>query len=221
MNNKKPWEQNQYKRFEDNWNKKWSKKFPNKSKLKNKIIELNYNNFYDVNNAFGKLDKALQICDFLKKLSYAKPPQDTEKIIITILVSCAEAIYKINKPEEDINENLIKGFFKPVQSKLKGKIKGHTETKMPYNKTFDSTEVIYLIRNDYIHNGNFTGKVFRLNSSEKKSYNHGLFYYYEKENKNKLIQVFSSINLSYLEFINIFLESFILNIEKYCTKHKK
>jgi len=155
----------------------------------------------------------------LHNLSKSKPPQDTEKIIITTLISCAEAIYKINKPDGSISENLVKGFFKPVKQELNYKIRGHVGG-VPYKKVFEPSEVLYLIRNDYIHNGNFTGIFFRKPQSEDYVYNFGSFYYSEKENKNNLIQAFSECNLTYKDFLKIFLNAFIENIEKYCNSNK-
>ena len=211
------WRNNQYNSFDKEWADKWQDCFPEKNDLKDKIIKLKYDNFYDVNNAFAKLNKALQICTFLHELSKLKPPQDTEKIIITTLVSCAEAVYRINKPNENINENLIKGFFKPVESSINYKIRGHVGD-IPYKKTFRAIEILYLIRNDYIHNGNFTGKFFRNDNSENYAYNSGDFYFSEKENKVKLILAESECCLTYKEFKKIFLEAFIKSIENYCGK---
>lgn len=209
-------ENGQYAYFNTTWNSRWYNVFPGQNELKNKILELKYDSFYDINNAFGKLDKALQISDFLYKLGQSKLPQDTEKIRITTLVSCAEAVYRINKPTELISENLVKGFLKPVKEKLDYKIRGHIG-EMPYKKTFEPAEVIYLIRNDYIHNGNFTGTFFRNPQAESHVYNIGSFYYTEKEDKTKLIQVTSECKLTYQEFVEIFLKAFIENIEKYCS----
>jgi hypothetical protein len=199
--------------------KKWKKYFSNQTILKNKTLKLKYDCFYDVNNAFGKLDKVLQICDFLDKLSKSKQSQDTEKIRITILVSCAEAVHRINKSREALGENLVKGFFKPVSSKIDYKIKGYAGDNIPHTKVFDAIEVLYLIRNDYIHNGKFTGIFFRRNNSGDCIYNLGTFYYSEKKNKAHLIQAFSECKLSYDEFLEIFLEAFIKNINMYCDKN--
>lgn len=213
------WQGSQYKLFKEEWERKWKLKYSDKNDLKDKILKLKYDSFYDVNNAFGKLDKALQICAFLHELSKSKPPQDTEKIIITILVSCAEAIYRIKKPNESISENLIKGFFKPVKSKVDYKIRGQVGA-IPYKKTFNAVEVLYLVRNDYIHNGNFTGKFFRNDNSESHTYERGTFYYSEKENKTKLILADSECCLTYKQFSDTFSEAFIENIEEY-IKNKK
>lgn len=211
------WQNNQYDFFNKEWANKWQNCFPEKNDLKDKIIKLKYDNFYDVNNAFSKLNQVLQICTFLYELSKSKPSQDTEKTIITILISCAEAVYRINKPNENINENLIKGFLKPVESSINYKIRGHIGD-IPYRKIFGAIDILYLIRNDYIHNGNFIGKFFRDDDSENHVYNLGDFYFSEKENKAKLILAESECCLTYKEFRKIFLEAFIKSIESYCGK---
>lgn len=215
----------QYDDFEKDWENNWKEKFPSKDELKDKILKLKYDDFHDVKYAFGKLSKALSICNFLYGLTKTKPPQDTEKIIITTLVSCAEAVYRINKPDEGISENLIKGFFRPVKSKIDYKIRGNSQSKCEagrckIDKSFSAVEVLYLVRNDYIHNGNFTGKFFIYPDSESLDYKLELFYYSEKENKARLIEAYSECNLTYQNFLSIFLEAFIKNIEEYCKKNK-
>ncbi|MCK5491349.1 MAG: hypothetical protein KAI67_05925 [Candidatus Pacebacteria bacterium] len=211
------WKKDQYTYFENEWKFKWNKYFNNETDFKDSILKLEYDKFYNVNNAFGKLDKALQICNFLNELAEQKPLQDTEKIIITTLVSCAEAVYRINKPEESIGENLVKGFFKPVVLQLENKIKGYVG-EMPYKKSFKPDEILYLIRNDYIHNGNFIGTFFKKTNSENYVSMCGDFFYSEKEDKTKLISVKSECRLTYQEFLTIFLNAFIKNIKKYIKK---
>jgi len=200
--------------FSRDWECIWKIKFPNKDTLKNEILGLKEDNLRNINDTFAILNKALQICDFLHRLV----DQDTEKIRITILVSCAEAVYKINKPKETISENLIRGFFKPVRPKIDYKIRGSVG-EMPYPKIFGAVEVLYLVRNDFIHNGNFGGIFFRNEKSEDYAYQQDYFYYSEKENKAQLIKVSSECCLSYNYFLNIFLEAFIKNIEKYCENN--
>ena len=77
---------------------------------------------------------------------------------------------------------------------------------MPQRKNFVAEEVLYLIRNDYIHNGNFTGNFFRGINSEAHCYNQGFFYYSEKENKTLLIEATSECCITYKEFKEIFLK---------------
>ncbi|MBI2463552.1 hypothetical protein HYV57_01200 [Candidatus Peregrinibacteria bacterium] len=220
MDEEQKWQNEQYIFFKQEWISKWSDLFPQKDDLKEEILKLQYDNFYCVNNAFGKLDKALSICDFLYQLTKSKPPQDTEKIIITTLVSCAEAVYRINKPDELVNENLVKGFFNPVKEQLNYKIRGHVG-EMLYQKVFEPAEILYLVRNDYIHNGNFTGRFFRRPTSKTYFYNSGCFYFSTKESKTNFILANSECSLTYKDFLNIFLEAFIKNIEKYLAKKAK
>lgn len=149
-----------------------------------------------------------------------KPPQDTEKIIITTLVSCAEATYRINKPKEIFCEKLVKGFFEPVKSKIRYKIRGSVGDN-PRKKIFNPVEVLYLIRNDYVHNGNFTGLFFRSENSEDYAYNFGTFHFYEKKDKLKLIQANSECCLTYEQFLQIFLEAFIINIQDFYNNYSK
>jgi len=175
------------------------------------MITLQNNTKNEINYAQGKLDKALQVCSFLKFLSQQKPPQDTEKIIITTLISCAEAIARINYPKETDCQNLVRDFFKPVKEDLKYTIRGHVGS-IPYNKVFCSEEVLYLIRNDYIHNANFTGSFF---ANSKDMPRLGTFCYSEKSKKTRLILANSECKLTYNEFLEIFKKAFEENIKMY------
>lgn len=211
----KSWESNQYQLFDSDWDNKWSKKFPEQNSLKAKILNLPYDGFYHVNNAFGKLDKALQISDYLFKLRKSQPPQDTDKIIVTVLTSSAEAIYRISEPNEYSSNKLVTGFFRSIEDKIKYKISGYVEG---VEKTvFSACEVLYLVRNDYIHNGNFTGLFFNNETSDSNATNMGTFYFRPIDMKDKLIQAVSECKLSYHEFTRLFLVAFITNIEHYCN----
>lgn len=82
--------------------------------LLTEIEQQDYSKFEDINNLFGKLESCLRICDFLES-SQKLEVDDTDQIIITLLISLAEAGYRLRKPTEKIYENLVKWFFKPVE----------------------------------------------------------------------------------------------------------
>ena len=54
-----------------------------------------------------QLESVLRICDFLRRSSI-EDNHDTDRIIITSLVSLAESLRRINKPKEENCENLVK-----------------------------------------------------------------------------------------------------------------
>lgn len=217
------WQQQQRDYFSGEWKNKWQIMFcfldsEKLEQTKTRILQLDYENFYQVNNAFGKIEKALQICDFLRTLQSQTPPQDTDKIIVTTFVSCAEAVRRINRPKETNCENLVKGFFSYVDAQIKYKIMGQSNTTCETGKCeveclFNATEVLYGVRNDYIHNGNFTGRFFKESNAENPNF--GCFFYSEKENKSCFIEATSDCDLRYEEFRNIFLEAFVANIEEF------
>ena len=221
-------ENDQYVYFKKNCDE-WEKLFSfyqGIKKLLENISKLEYDKFQIVHYTLWKLDKTLKICNFLIKCKKSKEPEDTEKIIITMIVSLAEAVYRINRPSESNCAFLVKSFFKPVLDKIEYKIRWHCNKKCEtwkckIKKTFNSVEVLYLIRNDYIHNWNFTGNFFRNEQSNEYVYNFWTFYYSEKDNKTNLILASSECRLTYQNFLNIFLDAFIFNIEEYVEKHLK
>lgn len=191
-----------------------------------KIFSIDYDKFENVNSTLYKLKTALHLCDFLRN-EQLSDNQDTEKIIITTLVSLAEWTRRLNKPEEDSVDSLIKGFFKPVLNELQYKVKFSAtsykewiaeKTYSPDQEEYIPIIILYLIRNDYIHNGNFFW-VFFVDPADKEYSPHipnwSTIYFSEKNNKAKLLSVWIECSLTYEEFLIIFLKAFKLNIEKY------
>ena len=113
----------QYENFKTDWIEKYKSLFPEiiiEEKFLERILGLQHDLFENIYVGFYKLERALEICDYLEKQSQ-ESYQDNETIRIAIFVSLGESIYKIVKPEEKLSENLIKGFFKTVENKLNNK----------------------------------------------------------------------------------------------------
>lgn len=213
----KKWHSNQKEHFKKNWNEKWKTFFHEMNLIwidwfLEKVLELEQNKFENVNYTFWKLEKILQMCDFLRWLQLQKPSQDTEQIIISIIVSWAEAFYRLNKTKEAVSENLVTGFFNFVKEEIEYKIRSHYPSSSPYEESFEAIKTLYLIRNDYIHNANFLGTFF---SSDWIITHGGVFHFAKKEDKSKLILVHSEFTLSYDKFIEIFKKAFWKNIIQY------
>lgn len=177
----------------------------------------NHRLFETINLAFWQLESTLNLCDFLWQEKIQKN-HDTEKIIITILVSLTEGLYQMNKPYKWNSENQIRWFLKPVSHKLKYKFKFCQTTYESWDineiiemKKDDAIYVLYLIRNDYIHNANFLWRVFGDNNSFSIH-----FFWKNKKFEPKTIQVMS--NIQYNEFLSIFLEAFMENTKKAIKK---
>ena len=196
--------------------------------LLDSIENTDYSKFEDINYAFWKLDNVLSICDNLRKEKIEKN-HDTDKAIIMNLVSLAEAIYKLNNPNQTVNEALVKWFFKLVNDKLLYNIKfsqslyEDKRNKLIVEKIEKEPKnipalIIYLIRNDYIHNWNFTWVIFMGEKEKKELINWdkmSSFEYSDNNNSTILLEWVIECNLTYNEFLSIFLESFKLNLEKY------
>jgi len=127
-----------------------------------KLFDNNYDKFEDINYAFGKLESILNVCQFLRKTQKEKN-HDTDKKIIFELVSLSESIYSLIKQIHN-TENLIKWFFRPVKEKLKINIRPWiihaTHPIFENSGGCIGARILYLMRNDYVHNINFTWKVF-------------------------------------------------------------
>jgi hypothetical protein len=117
-------------------------------------------------------------------------------------------------PREINCQVLVEKFFEPVRDDLQYKIKGSLGN-MPYETVFSSSEVLYLIRNDYIHNGNFVGLFFKGDATEEGIPNGGTFWYANKNDKTRLVLADSECKLTYDEFLKIFTKAFEENIKLY------
>lgn len=209
--------------------------------LLDKIENLDTGKFQDVNNLFAKLDSCLKICDFLRETSNNKL-DDTDQVIITLLVSLAEWAYRTISPHEDYYE-LVRLFFwdynieweeehedKVILHKISSYVdlgsnfcdenilnKIRKSSKCMSRPTFGFAETLYNIRNDYIHNHNQFWVFFKISDIPQ-----SIYYYYKPiwENMKDIIWkdvvICSGVfKLNYCEFLWFFLRSFKRCIEQY------
>lgn len=185
----------------------------------------NYEKFENINYAFAKLDNALKICNFLRKIQ-KEANNDTDKIIITTLISLSESVQRLNNPDETNIWCLVQWFFKPISNQLEYKINLAQSTyesgiaEKIYIKNSDklSVKILYLIRNDYIHNWNFTWNFFlnsKLKSENQSSCNYSCLYFSTEKDKSTLFNAWITCRLTFDQFLSIFLDAFKIAIETY------
>lgn len=134
-------------------------------------------------------------------------------MIVTFFVLCAEAVFRTINPYENSNEQLVKSFFETVYRKIQYTIRYNMGSKI---EDQNSARLLYLIRNDYLHNGNSIGLFFKDDKEIENVYNVGSFEYRPVSNVRELTREIIECSLTYKDFRDIFLEAFISNICKYC-----
>lgn len=173
------------------------------SDIYNQVMSIDYNRMQEICYLLGKIDKAIKICDFLDILERDNH-EDVDIIKIYILISHAEITSRSfgkGGPKIDI----VKNFFSPVKSFLEYKI-------IPtFPSTMDFADILYKIRCQYVHEGEYLGKIFKEN---KLSVNNIFtFKDYDKE-------LGGSCGITYKEFIDIYIKALFENI-KIFSEHKK
>lgn len=171
------------------------------------ITSLDYDKMQVICYLLSKVKKAIQICDFLDGLK-KKEHADVDVIKIYLLISHAE-IAMNNFKIEGTKIEMVKKFFDPVVDKcgLNYKIKispGNTEDVMEDVRGMLAPEILYKIRCEYTHEGNYTGKIFKDPGDDCP--NQLRFRSNDKD-------VFGECNLTYQEFLNIFMDALVENIK--------
>jgi len=176
------------------------------SNLYDQVMGLEYGKMQVICYLLSKIRKVIKICDFLDTLE-KENKEDVDVIKIFFLVSHAE-ITMNNFGFSGEKRKLVNKFFEPVAEKLKYEIQTSlgNGTKI---KEISSSDILYKIRCEYAHEGNYTGKIFK-NSSTEHNDAENLFSF-----KNDDKDIFGECGLTYQEFINIYMEALIDNIKKF------
>ena len=108
--------------------------------------------------------------------------------------------------------SLVEKFFDPVKSDLEYKIK---PTLPPSGSTSNLSfaKILYGIRCEYAHKGNYLGKIFKIDE-DKIEY---LLFDFKINNK----YFCGECSLTYKEFINIYMEALVENIKTFSGYVKK
>ncbi len=155
----------------------------------------------------SKVEKAIQICDSLDTLE-KKEHADVDVIKVYLLVSHAEIVMN-NMGIEDTKIEMVKKFFDPMIGKygLNYKISlGNTEDVMEDMGSISAPEILYKIRGEYAHEGNYTEKMFKKSGDDCS--NQFKFRSNEKD-------VFGECDLTYQEFLNMFMDALVENIKTF------
>ena len=179
-----------------------------------KLFSLNYDKVQSVIYLIGKIQKVMAVCDFLDDL--AKQKQDVDKIKIFYLISHTEIA--MNTFSHGGNKaDLVKKYFNPVMDKLECSLRLSIESQglVSTEKIGSSADVIlYKLRNEYVHQGNFTGKIFHSESEDNKAYK--LFTFdWDLQGKGNTINVTGETKLTYNQFLNIYFFAFRYHLENF------
>lgn len=177
----------------------------------NQIIPLEGENLRIVLSCFINLEKTYEIANFLKKKYW----EDADKIIISDFINLAESLYNINKLsswKKKLSKNLVEWFFKKNKDAFDNwlKLVKEAENKISW------VEILYAIRNDYIHNNNFYGSIFKKYSDFNLS-----FFYFSNSKTNELSSFEIKCYISIDEFFSLFMDSFIFNLQIFLESKKR
>jgi len=172
------------------------------SSIYDHILGMDYERMQVLYYLLGKIDKAVKICDFLDYLKINNN-EDVDVIKIYILVSHAE-ITSNNLKGKGIGVELVRKFFSPVESDLKYEIIPNYLSKK-IQKNINFVDILYKIRCEYTHEGNYTGIIFKKEENNVSN----IFYFKYDEDK----ELSGKCNITYKEFLNIFMKTLIENIK--------
>ncbi|GAI17913.1 unnamed protein product [marine sediment metagenome] len=167
------------------------------------VTSIDYDRMQAVCYLLSKIDKAIKICDFLDTLEKDNH-EDVDVIKIYILISHAE-ITSRSLGKKGTKIELVKEFFSPVESSLKYRIKPSLTDKKTPNVNF--ADILYKIRCEYTHEGNYTGRIFK----KKEDGTHSLLIRFKSGNKD----FYGECGLTYKEFINIYMKALVENIKMF------
>lgn len=177
------------------------------------VTSLDYNRMQTICYLLSKIMKAMKICDYLDVLE-KEEHDDVDAIKIFFLISHAE-ITMNNFGVDDNKKELVNKFFKPVEKKygleykIRVSLSSIDETgNMPFS------DILYKIRCEYAHEGNYTGKIFKNRREEKDNY-FNMFRF-----KHKIKDFFGECKLTYQEFVNIYMDALVENIKTFSGYEK-
>ena len=166
------------------------------------VTSIDYDRMQILCYLLSKIDKAIKICDFLDDLN-KNNHEDVDVIKIYILISHAEITSRSLK-ENGTKVELVRKFFNSVESELKYRIVPNYLSDVKIQKDLDFVDILYKIRCEYTHEGNYTGRIFKKNEDKSSL----LFNF--KDGKEELSGI---CGITYKEFINIYMRALIENIK--------
>lgn len=173
------------------------------------VTGIDYERMQIICYLLSKIDKAIKICDFLDTLE-KDGHEDVDVIKIYTLISHAE----ITSRSFGVNGSkieLVKKYFSPVEQDLKYRIIPNLPSvgKTSY---INFADILYKIRCEYTHEGNYTGRIFKRDEDGASS----LLFSFKDGNE----ELFGECGITYKEFINIYMTALVENIKSYSKYNK-
>lgn len=212
--------------FEEKWQKSqiegWKNDGPGIVSFFNKY-SLNIGNVYDhivgieyermqvICYLLSKIMRVMKICDFLDRLAETEN-DDVDVTKIFLLIAHAE-ITMSNFGHKGKKQNLVDLYFAPVKERYQLKYKIMVSiNSIAKTGNLSFADILYKIRCEYVHEGNYTGRIFKL----KGDGNYTLMSQF-KHNKD---DSFGEYNVTYQEFMTIYMDALIENIKIYSNYGK-
>lgn len=171
------------------------------------ITNIDYNRMQIICYLLSKIKKVIKICEFLDNLE-KNDHEDVDVIKIFLLISHAEITMR-NFGEKETKLKLVKKFFEPINSDLKCRIKPTSLTIMKNPSIVDFIDVLYKIRCQYAHEGEYIGRIFKENKDDKYS---NIFPFKDNMKQDK-DWFFGECGITYLEFLKLYIQALVENIK--------
>ena len=159
----------------------------------------------------------ISVCDFLDTLAENKD-ENVDKSKIFYLISHSEIIMNNLRlaTQKTRKAELVNNFFAPVIDQLqqytfKLTIRDANKLRKMKQET-SASRILYKIRNEYVHQGNFVGKVFKIDSTEWKDQD---FSFDWDIPNDQPLSVYGKTNLMYSQFLKIYFSAFAANLKEY------
>ncbi len=217
----KKWEQSQIKVCQDNRNtiiSLFSRFSVDFEETYSKLLNLPYGRQQPAMYLLGKIQKMVSICDFLDELK-RNHNEDVDKIKIFQLISHAEIVIKTLSSGKNKAE-LVSKYFDTVKESIKYRLRLSIQNTNDLSKKQEDTTasgILYKLRNEYAHQGNFTGNVFKRGAENLDLYNIFMFDW-DLPKEKKIILVSGETNLTCIDFMNIYFTALKNQLEIYIKK---
>ena len=209
----KKWQESQIKGWKDDKNEivSFFERFGLRvSSLYEEVTNSRYDKMQIVCYLLSKIKKAIKICDYLDILE-KEEHADIDAIKIFFLIAHAE-ITMNNFGLRDSKSILVSNFFKPVM--VKHRLNYRMRISLENIKEVGGmsfSDILYKIRCEYAHEGNYTGKIFMTKKEE------GVVNAFSFKSGGK--DVFGECGLTYLELVNVYMEALVENIKEFLERN--
>lgn len=188
------------------------------------LLDLTYDDIQPVRYLLGKMQKAIGVCKYLDDLAQ-KNGEDVDKIKLFQLISHAEIAMKVLDGVSSTNNKRVDEYFEPVASKLRYRLRlgiADTNALSKLGEDTSAPSILYKLRCEYAHQGNYLGSLFRTPSSVKGVYKLSSFEWDLKTAKSReLRRVSMETNLTYDEFMHLYFVALKEHVCRYVSARNK